>query len=111
MMAGDLSMTIFELAETLPNGFHDAEVQTISLDYRRRTVNMQMEVWIGTMDDPEAIRETYRRAEVTVEGFHYCALDLPDERYPFDAGATLTIDLADATAFESPGPIFRCRIW
>jgi hypothetical protein len=103
-------VTIFQLAEQLPNGFHDSKVASIRIDYVARVVTMEVEVWVGTMDDPEETRETYRRGILTIRGFRYCAMDVPDKTYPYDEDA-LTIDLADATAFHSPGAAFSCRMW
>ena len=103
-------VTIFELAEQLPNGFHDCEIASVRIDYLTRVVTMDVDLWIGTMDDPEETRETYRRGVLTIRGFRYCAFDVPDESYPYDEGG-LTIDLADATAFHAPGAQFSCRFW
>src|SRR5438045_2504776 len=104
-------MTIFELAETLPNGFHDAEVESIRIDYLNRTVQFDLEVWIGTMADPPSIRETYRKALLTIVGFQYCAMDVPDERYPYRLEGTVKIDLAEATHFVPRSAAFGCRLW
>jgi len=55
-------MTIFEVANGLPNGLHDAEVQSIRIDYLKRTVEFELDVWTGTMADAASTREMYRRA-------------------------------------------------
>ena len=44
-------MTLNEVAETLPNGFHDAELRRIELDYDLRSCRIQVDVWVGDMDD------------------------------------------------------------
>ena len=58
-------MTLDELARTLPNGFHDAEVSTATLDYARGEARLILDVWIGDMEAPAKERETYRLAELT----------------------------------------------
>ena len=104
-------MTIFEIAEHLPNGFHDAEVESIHIDYLHRTMELTLDVWIGTMDDAPASRETYRKGVLTITGLQYCGIDVPDERYRFAEGHTITIDLAEATEFQPAGAGFACRLW
>ena len=104
-------MTIFEVADGLPNGFHDAEVESIRIDYLRRTMELTLDVWIGTMDDPPSTRETYRRGVLKITGLGYCAMDLPDEGYSFARPEPLTIDLHEASAFCPDGLAFACRLW
>ena len=104
-------MTIFEIAARLPNGFHDAEVETIHIDYLHRTMELTLDVWIGTMADPLSTRETYRKGVLTITGLQYCAMDVPDERYPFAEPDAITIDLAEATEFQPEGAAFACRLW
>jgi hypothetical protein len=106
-----LSTTIFEVADRLPNGLHDAEVDTIRIDYPHRTMELTLDVWIGRMDGPPSSREMYRRGVLKITGLGYCAMDLPDERYPFANPKPLRIDLAAATAFRPDGFSFACRLW
>ncbi len=44
-------MTIEELENALPNGLHDAEVQPMSVDYGRRSLVLELAVWVGSVDD------------------------------------------------------------
>jgi hypothetical protein len=104
-------MTIFEIAHGLPNGFHDAEVETIHIDYSNRTLQMALSVWLGSMDDPPSVRETYRKGVLTVTGFQYCAMDVPKEGYLKEDPGALTIDLYQADNFVPPPPAFACRLW
>jgi hypothetical protein len=41
-------MTLDELAVSLPNGFHDAELKTLALDYERREARLVLDLWSGT---------------------------------------------------------------
>jgi len=104
-------MTIFEIAEALPNGLHDAELETIRIDYPNRTVDLTLDVWIGTMDNPPSIREVYRKGALSITGLQYCAIDVPDQAYPYGVSGAVTIDLAEATAFVPPAASFQCRLW
>ncbi len=70
-------MTLEEISQSLPNGFHDAEVRRIVLDYSKRTMEMEADVWVGTMKSPPETREAYRLARLTVSGLLFCAIDQP----------------------------------
>jgi len=43
-------------------------------------MELTLDVWIGSMDDPQSTRETYRKGVVTITGLQYCAIDVPDEK-------------------------------
>jgi hypothetical protein len=84
-------VNLFELADTLPNGFHDAGLRRFTMDYVRRTLDLEMDVWVGDMDDPSR-REAYRPARVTVTRVAYLVTEPPDARYPWLKPGSLTID-------------------
>ena len=42
-------MTLEELSATLPNGFHDSYVSTLTVDYVHRKAILDVQVWIGSM--------------------------------------------------------------
>lgn len=84
-------MNLFDLAESLPNGLHDAELRRVSVDYVERTATLEIEIWVADTDTP---RELYRLARITLSGLVYFAIEPPDHSYPFrDAGA-VTVDLS-----------------
>jgi hypothetical protein len=104
-------MTIQEIASGLPNGFHDAEIKTIRIDYGHNKAEFELDVWVGTMDDPPVMREAYRKGILTINGLLYCAMDVPDERCSFANSVPLTIDLAEPIEFHPDGAAFACRFW
>jgi hypothetical protein len=55
-----------EIAATLPNGFHDAEVRSCSLDFQERTASFELNVWVGNMEASPEERELYRPAHPLV---------------------------------------------
>lgn len=88
--------TIPEIDATLPNGFHDAELQSCTIDYVGQTVTFDLEIWIGDLSsDNEQVRERYRRARLVVTGLAFCHLEMPDPTYPFQEAGPLRIDLSD----------------
>jgi hypothetical protein len=92
-------MTLEELADTLPNGFHDAQVSGISLDYLKREASFTLDIWVGdSSSQNERAREAYRSAELKLSGLLYCAIEPPDASYPYAESGKLWVD---AGALES----------
>jgi hypothetical protein len=71
------AMTFDEMNEQLPNGLHDAEIEMITYDLLAQILSMQVFVWVGTMDDPPALRERYRRAALRFEQTKFFAKSTP----------------------------------
>jgi hypothetical protein len=76
-------MTLDELDHKLPNGFHDAEIFSIELDYVAATAKMRLSLWVGWPDDPEPERQEYQHAILNITGLCFCSIDPPDPSYPF----------------------------
>lgn len=74
-------MTFKEAEQSLPNGFHDAEIEKLSLDYRSGTLSISMRLWVGAMGTPN--QEEYRCAELRVNKLVWCSIQPPDPTYPF----------------------------
>jgi hypothetical protein len=45
-------MTLEDIEESLPNGLHDAEVTSVSIDYAQHRVTFDVCIWVGNMDEP-----------------------------------------------------------
>lgn len=82
-------MNLSEIAESLPNGLHDAKLSRLTLDYAARTVDLDLEIWIATETTPP---ELYRPARITLVGFDYFVIEPPDATYPFRDQAAVTVD-------------------
>jgi hypothetical protein len=76
-------MTLDELDHTLPNGFHDAEIFSVELDYAAKTARFRMNLLVGWPDDPEPERQAYQEATLVVNGLCFCSVDPPSSTYPF----------------------------
>lgn len=88
-------MTIAEIEQALPNGFHDAEIRTIRLDYVNRTASMEVSIWMDDLDVSPEFQELYRDGVLEFEGLQSAILDPPDPRYPFAREEPLWVDLED----------------
>ena len=76
-------MTLEELEQKLPNGFHDAHILKIELDYLAATARLHLSLLVGWPDDPVPEREEYQEAYLNLTGLCFCSIDPPDPNYPF----------------------------
>jgi hypothetical protein len=74
-------MNFREIEKTLPNGFHDAKIERILLDYVAGTLLINMRILVGTPGDQD--QDEYGPAEVKVNGLYFCFLEPPSPNYPF----------------------------
>jgi hypothetical protein len=84
-------MNLFELAEILPNGLHDAALRRVSVDYAERTAILELEIWV---DDAGLLLELYRPARITLTGLVYFAIEPPYHSSSFRDAGPVTIDLS-----------------
>jgi len=83
-------MTLAEIDKLLPNGFHDADLMSLTIDYVARTVGMKMELsYSGPDDGPEVPR--YKPGTVLALGLHFCILESPCAKYDFNAPGPLWV--------------------
>ena len=75
-------MTFDEVAASLPNGIHDAELQRFEMDYVHRTLRFDLVIWIGNMDDSQRL-ELYRPARLTLDDVAFLVIEPPDVNYPW----------------------------
>ena len=95
-------MTFEEIAASLPNGFHDAELQRFEMDYVHRTLRFDLVVWIGDMDDSRR-RELYRPARLTLDDVAFLVIEPPDVNYPWLKAGRIRIDAGEG----QPPPEFK----
>ena len=101
-------MTLDELARSLPNGLHDAELHKCTIDYSARTVQLDLKLWIGCPPGP---LELYRPATIELSEVHFWIVDPPhrisvgDDRWlVIDSGEVSALDKAPAIDFPEVPP-------
>jgi len=106
-------MDIFELADTLPNGFHDARLNNFAISWVDRVAHLSLDVWIGDANGPKHLLESYRACTLTLTEVEYVVMDPPDPRYPYRAREPVTIDLASAqpSFLQPPASGTPFRLW
>jgi hypothetical protein len=93
-------MTFEEVAASLPNGFHDAELQRFEMDYVHRTLRFDLVIWIGDMDDSRR-RERYRPARLTLDDVAFLVIEPPDINYPWLKAGPIRIDAGEGQPHQS----------
>jgi hypothetical protein len=76
-------MTLDELDQKLPNGFHDAQIFSIEIDYAAGAAKFSLGLLVGWPEDPEPERERYQKAELFLTGQCFCSIDPPFPTYSF----------------------------
>jgi hypothetical protein len=100
MSVGAVQMSPFDNIEaSLPNGFHDAELQKVVIDYMTMEVQVTLDIWIGQIDDP-VLRESYRKAVLTLSGLIFWITDAPSFDYPYDLGGGISVDSGPIASLE-----------
>jgi hypothetical protein len=95
MSAG--SMTFEEVEASLPNGFHDAFLRSIFVDYVERRARMEMEVWVAGMNtDSRDQREAYRRGRLQFSGVLLFSAEVPNQEFLPEGTNGLRVDVAPA---------------
>ena len=70
-------MTLEELADTLPDGFHDAQISSVSIDYIKREARLIIDLSVGDpSSEDEELRDAYREGELKLSGLFYYFLIL-----------------------------------
>lgn len=72
-------MTFAEIENTLPNGFHDAQLLSMSSDFVRHELRLVINADISAPDDGGSVH--YRTAHVLVQGLAFLTCEFPDPAY------------------------------
>ena len=68
-------MTLEEIEQSLPSGFHDSSIFSVRLDYVQRTAELDLEIWVAGSDDEDI--EQYSRATLYISGLIYFVIEPP----------------------------------
>lgn len=96
-------MTLKEIEDALPNGFHDARIHMINIDYVKGLLMLEMEVWVA--EAKEANPDIYRVARLTLSPFQFCVIEPPDPTYLLPEGKALWVDAGSADSALAPPSI------
>jgi len=83
-------MTFEELDQRYPNGFVDAEITSLTLNYQNRTATLHLNLRGNLPDSPKS--QEYGRAMLIVREFYYFSIEPPDPDHLFYPKRSIQID-------------------
>ena len=93
-------MTFSQVLATLPNGLHDAQLRRLEVDYERKRLRFELEVWVGNLRDSDS-RQSHRPAILTFSDLAYLIVEPPTAgSMPLEA-ETLRIDAGEGHPKQS----------
>jgi hypothetical protein len=111
-------VTIDEVIFGMPNGFHDAYLLSISVDYRECILRINLNWWTGDLgSEIEEVREAYREGTFIVTGLQYFVVESPangssvDEPSHIDGFTTRTSDVIRASLPDVSSGAFRYSLF
>jgi hypothetical protein len=94
-------MTIDDISKTLPNGFHDADLLGVEIDFEHATAAMDFAVDTSNSDMESAV--VPRRGRLSLKGLHYFVVEPPNEQFAYDQQAqNIGSDSSDFTELSGP---------
>jgi len=96
-------MTLAEIENSLPNGFHDAYIHCITIDYVKREVKFSMDILVGDLSSSdEGMREDYRAALLTLSDLFFCVIEPPRQQYDYQSAKPLWVDAGSRESTQIP---------
>ena len=96
-------MQLVEIENSLPNGFHDAFLVSVDVDYTSRRGLIKLRLCVGDPDaETETERETYREANLELIDVVYFVIEGPDPHSKYAATKGLWIDGGQAKPDADP---------
>src|SRR5215471_6300158 len=95
--------SLMEIDRDLPNGFHDALLESITVSYCSNSVELDLKLLVGDPDaNTEEGREARRAAKLILNDVVYFVIDPPTPGRKHSSVGGLRIDAGDATLDSSP---------
>lgn len=107
-------MTPAELLAELPNGFHDALLRELNVDYARGEVRLSFDFLVGSPDGAtEEEREATRPGVLRLGGITSMTMEPPDPRYRLSDAEGVRVDggFGPWPGEAEPHDDARVRLW
>jgi hypothetical protein len=85
-------MTLEEISNTLPHGFHDATLDELHISYAARTITMRLTLWIGSKIVDGEEHDRLALVTVKLDDFQYYIIEPPVGAKLLDEHDHSTID-------------------
>lgn len=77
-----------KLYDLLPNGLHDADLRSFTMNYAEHELTLAVAAWVSTGEP----RELYRSARVTFGGVTFICIEPPRDRAELSIKQSIRID-------------------
>ncbi len=95
--------TLDDIDQTLPNGFHDATLIAVALDFAKHEARLKLDIWVGNLDSSDdTVREAHRPAEVVLTGLLYWVSEPPESSLSDEEPSAPRIDTGKIEELPSP---------
>lgn len=85
---------IDEISKQLPNGFHDAILKSIFINYESDEILLSLDICIGIPDDPiEEMRDQYMSGKLEFFGIKFFISEAPEPIVPCQKNEELLINI------------------
>lgn len=74
-------MTIEDIEKKLPNGFHDAGLMKIEIDFTKREAYLNLRVSVSDSRDIEEIEDLYKNGRLILKELLFFVIEAPDQNY------------------------------
>ncbi len=87
------SVVATAITTQLPNGFHNAVLRELHVDFAKQEVRLDFQFWVGHPDaETEEGREAMRPGMLRLTGVVSMRIEPPDPRYQFATARGVTVD-------------------
>jgi hypothetical protein len=94
---------LVEIENSLPNGFHDAFLESVDVDYVSKRAEIKLRLCTGDPDaSTENEREAYRRANLELLDLVYLVIEGPDPKSKYAETKALWIDGGEVKSDSLP---------
>jgi len=93
-----MTTTLDDLSANLPNGFHDAKLKRLLIDYAKREARFIADIWVGDISTEQ--REAYRLAEITLSGLLFWVSEPPATNQASDTAGGERIDIGSLSELK-----------
>ena len=96
-------MNLKELSLTLPNGFHDAELLEMNVNFIKNSASLRMNLWVGDLQAVKNPKESYQEVILQLSAVDLFSIERPNNPDKYIWKGSWVIDSFETTEKQFPG--------